>query len=374
MESKGKDVVKSARDIPRGNIDRGYGHLPADKLDDWAMHQANLSEQYVEGSIPAVSGTMEGRNRKNAMMLRINEALTTRSDFDEATIAKRMHEAETLLEDPGLLENFEYFDIPSSDFMLQFYFAVWDRRIAEAMDFLHNYGKDLKGVAHEVPEDDIWYQMSFFEGMNIDKRRQAKSVVDFIKSHHITKATSFGGGHIPERLHGLPHDLNLTVFDNGPVNSLEELFPDKKQRGHVNYIHESLAGASKHRELLNTQELVWMHGVSMYLNEEDFEMTGAILCAAALLQPGGFMRYDYLINNASMRRVISTQCWPGAGPNRPLALFDNADSAIQQGRKTLAAVNHKLGGKAFMDVANIDVNLIEPWGVTCVYFTIQKHA
>ena len=366
--------MENAWSIQKGSIDRGYGHLPADKLAEWALDQANLSEQYARGEIPAVSATAEGRMRKKAIMSRLSHALMTRSDLTTIDQVARMREIDAHLEDPGLLANFEYFDVPSSDFMLQFYFAVWDRRIAEAMDYLHNYGKDLIGITRRAAQDDIWHQMSYYEGMNIDKRQQALSVVDFIKTHHITNATSFGGGHIPERLYGLTSDLNLTVFSHGPVRPLAELFPDAQQRRQVNYIREPLSSAPTHQELLSTQELVWMHGVSMYLDESKFEMAGAILCAAALLKPGGFMRYDFLIQNASMRRVISTQCWPGGGDDRPLALFNSADDAIHQGQKTLTAVNHKLCGKAFMDIVHIDVNFVDPWGITCVYFTVQKHA
>ena len=364
--------MKSARDIPRGRINRGYGHLPVDSLRDWATHQTELSRRYAEGEIAPVSSTTEGMARKQIMMKRIHEALNTRSNFDVTQIITRLRQVEAYLEDPGLLENFEYFDIPSSDYMLQFYFAVWDRHIAEVMDYLHNYGNDLKGIAHAVPENDIWYQMSYFEGMNIDKRKQAQSVVEFIRNHHITKATSFGGGHIPERHYGLPDDLHLTVFDDGPTKPLQELFPDEHQRQRVDYIQAPLSKAPGYGNLLNTQELVWMHGVSMYLDESRYQMTGAVLCGASLLERGGYMRYDYLINNASMERVISTQCWPN-DPMHPMAIFNGPEAAIRHGCNTLNVVNQRLGGRAFMDVVNIDVNLVEPWGVTCVYFTVQKH-
>ena len=365
--------AKTAWDVNRGTIDRGYGHLPNSSLVDWALSQTVLSESYQKGLCGSTSSTAEGRIRKQSMFDRVKHALTTRSNFTQDQITARLTEVDKRLEDPGLLENFEYFDIPSSDFMLQFYFAVWDGRIAEVMDYLHNYGKDLQGIPCKVPKNDIWYQMSYFEGMNIDKRKQAKDVVEFMKFHHITRATSFGGGHIPERLYGLPKNLHLTVFDHGPVGSLEELFPDASQRSKVSYIHEPLSEAPKHLKLLSTQELVWMHGVSMYLDEKNHEMTGAILCAAALLRPGGFMRYDYLVWNKSMRRVVTTQCWP-YDPEHPMTIFYHPDEAIEQGRYTLDTVNHKLGGKAFMDIVDINVNVVEPWGATGVYFTIQKHA
>lgn len=364
---------KTAWDVKRGNIDRGYGHLTDSELIDWAIHQSELTEAYHAGQIQSTSATAGGRIRKQKMLDRVNQALTTRSNFPQNEIVARLVEVDKHLKDPGLLENFEYFDVPSSDFMLGFYFAVWDRRIAELMDFLHNYGKDLRGNIRKVPQDDVWYHMSYFEGMNIDKRKQAKDVVDFIKFHHITQATSFGGGNIPERFYGLPQDLRLTVFDDGTVSPLSKLFPDKSQRRNVSYIHSPLSVAPKHQELLGTQQLVWMHGVSMYLDEEHYEMAGAILCAAALLQPGGFMRYDYLIANDSMHRCLTTQCWPYV-PGRSMTIFEDPAAAIEQGQRTLSVANAKLGGKAFMDIVDINVNQYDPWGPISVYFTVQKHA
>ena len=349
-----------------------YGRLPAEAMDKWALHQIALSEGFKKDPCKGISATEEGRIRKRKMLSRIEDALTKRSNFSANTIAYRLTESELRLEDPGLLENFEYFDIPSSDFMLQFYFAVWDNRIAEVMDYLHNYGKDLKGIFRKIPSNDIWYQMSYFEGMNIDKRKQAQCIVDFMKSHKIAKATSFGGGHVPERFYGLPSDLRLTVFDNGKVCPIRELFADANERSRVEYFHEPLSDAPSHRRLLGTQQLVWMNGVSMYLDESQHQMTGAILCAAALLQSGGYMKYDYLIWNQSMRRVISTQCWP-YDPRHPMTIFDGPTDAIEQGRHTLETVNFKLANKATMDLTDVNVNVIEPWGVTSVCFTIKKH-
>lgn len=356
-----------------GKINRGYGHLPAELVNEWASDQANISKNYKKGLTSGVSSTEEGRTRKQAVLKRIEEALETRSNFTKQEKENRLKDLDNRLEDPALLTNFEYFDIPSSDFMLQFYFALWDRRIAEVMDFLHNYGKDLKGIHRKVPEDDIWYHMSLFEGMNIDKRKQAQDVVDFMNHYHITKATSFGGGHIPERFYGLPSDLNLTVFDNGPVSSLEELFPDENERCRINYIREPLSAAPTHQELLNTQELVWMHGVSMYLNEDNYELTGAILCGASLLQADGIMKYDYLIFNESFNRALNTQGWPN-DPRRPMVVFNHPEEAIIQARKTIGAVNAKLADTAYMDIKDINVNVLEPWGATSVYLSVQKHA
>lgn len=360
----------SAWDIARDEIERGYGHLPADALYEWAIEQSELSEQWQEGKIPDTSKTAEGRARKVEMLQRVRAALEERSNFAPEEIETRIAEVEKHLEDPGLLKNFEYFDVPSSDFMLGFYFAVWDLRIAELMDYLHNYGEDLQGVIRSVPEGDVWEHMGYHECMNINERIKAKSIVNFIWDNNITRVTSFGGGNVPERLYGLPNDLQLTVFDDGPVAQLAELFPDEEQRRGVNYIHESLAKAPEHQELLGTQSLVWMHGVSMYLSFEQF--VGALLCGHALLEAGGYMKFDCLLQTESMRRVIKTQNWP-YDPSNPMKIFGSVDSALAYVRRALEAVNAKLAGKSYMDLMNTEATLIEPWGVQSVRFTVQKH-
>lgn len=362
--------MSNAWRVGRGATSRDYGHLPVEFLEEWAINQANVSTAYANGELLGISATKAGEVRKHKMLTRVEEALRTRGDFTEETIAKRMKEVSDHLEDPGLLENFEYFDVPSSDFMLQFYFAVWDRRIAEVMGYLHNYGKDLRGIFRKVPEDDIWFQMSYFEGMNINERIKARSIVQFAHHHYCENVTSFGGGNVPERLYGLMHTIEkLTVFDDGPVSPLDELFDSPSN---VNYIHESLANAPKHHELLNTQDLVWMHGVSMYLDEEnEHQLTGAILAATALLKSHGYMKYDYLLWTESMRRVIKTQNWP-YNPAKPMVIFNSVDDAIASARKTLAAVNKTLGRMFYMDIVGVEPTLIEPWGVTSVRLTLQK--
>lgn len=360
-------------DINTDTVNRGYGHLRKDALYTWATEQSELSEQFKSGEIPGTSASLEGRARKSLVMKAVEKALTERSNMTPDEIEARMKETSEHLEDPGLLKNFEFFDIPSSDFMLQFYFAVWDRRIAELMEYLHNYGKDLKGVMRRVPEDDVWFKMSYLEGMNINERKKSFDVASFIRQNGIKTATAFGGGNIPERFYNLPKDLKLTVFDDGPVGALEDIFPDEEQRRNVNYIHERLSEAPKHEELLRTQQLVWMHGVSMYLNEKErHEMAGAILCAAALLQPGGYMKYDYLVWTESIKRVIKTQCWP-YDPRNPMVIFNNAAEAIDQGMETLEFVNAQLGGKAFMDALDPKATIIDPWGVQSVRFTVKMH-
>ncbi|MBQ3445852.1 hypothetical protein IJG29_03995 [Candidatus Saccharibacteria bacterium] len=366
--------MHTAWDIKRHPARGDYGHLPNSAIGEWALSQANASMQHKNKDLLPISATRTGIDQKAKMMERVKKALTSRSNFTAEEIAHRLNQVSEHLEDPGLLMNFEYFDVPSSDFMLQFYFAVWDRRIAEVMDYLHNYGKDLRGIGRPVPEDDIWYHMTYFEGMAINEHIKASSIVEFIAAHEdILKVVSFGGGNVPERRYGLMRYINtLTVFDDGPVSPVEELFR-AKDLARINYIHESLSSAPAYKELLGAQDLVWMHGVSMYLDEvSKYQMTGAILAGIALLRNRGYMKYDYLLWTASMRRVIETQNWP-YDPHHPMIIFNSVDAAISQARETLQNVNLRLGDRTFVDIVNIEPTLIEPWGVTSVRITLRKY-
>lgn len=361
--------MSTAWDIPLLENGEERQHLSASMVYEWAIKQKALSKAFTSGCIKMASLDDTTRDSYKIMVMKVHDTLRKRSNLTEAEIKRRMVEVSEHLEDPGLLENFYYFDVPSSDFMLMFYFAVWDRRIAEVMGYLHNYGKDLMGVTRMVPKDDIWYQMSRYEGMNINERKKAMSVVDFIEKNNVRFATSFGGGNIPERLYGLPEDLILTVFDDGPISSLEELFPEQSKRERVVYYRESLVQSLQHTELKGTQDLVYMHGVSMYLDESRSEMSNAILCGLTLLRDGGYMKYDYLVWNDSMRRVVATQNWP-YDPRHPMTVFNNALEAIETGRETIGRIDGKL---AYIELLDPVLTLVEPWGVTSVRFTIKKH-
>ena len=111
----------------------------------------------------------------------------------------------------------------------------------------------------------------------------------------------------------------------------------------------------------------------MYLDEaKKHQMTGAILSGIALMAPEGYMKYDYLLWTESMRRVIKTQNWP-YDPRNPMVIFDTVDDVLKEARKTINAVNGALGGKAYVEVLDPEITFTEPWGVTSVRFTIQKH-
>ena len=363
--------MKTAWSVPIRLAGRSNG-LTKDAMYDWAIRQANMSDEYRRSRNLAVSKDAKSLQRKENMLDRVRDALVERSNLSGDDIERRMKEVSDHLEDPGLLLNFEYFDVPSSDFMLQFYFAVWDRRIAEAMEYLHDYGKDLMGIAGEGPQGDVWRHMSSYEGMNINERKKAADVIHFIRDHKCVNITSFGGGNVPERLFGLMRSVQcLTVFDDGPTSPLRELFTGPAERVRVNYIRESLFCAPTHGELLSSQDLVWMHGVSMYLDESKKQMTSAILAGLRLLDNGGYMKYDYLVENESMRRVISTQCWP-YDPVHPMFIQQHPGAAIHQGLETLDSVRAALPGYIRICIQDPVVTVVEPWGATSVRFTIQK--
>lgn len=372
--------MASCRDVLHGEVERGYGHLPREVVKEWATKEADLSEQFVKGKIAGVSETEEGRNRKAGMMKKISDAFHERADERHLDFYKQTGQAlfETRLEDPGLLHNFEYFDIPSSDYMLMFYLSMWTGRMADAMIYLHNHGWDLRGNFNSVPREDVWYQMSCFEGMNINERIKAKSVNDFLRTLSNEKemdfplhVTAFGGGNLPERLYGELPKMELTVFDDGAVRNVEELFPESQwQQQHTTYIKKNLLLSTQEERLVGKQDFVWMHGVSMYLGKE--LTIKALLSGYALLKNGGCMKYDYLIMTESMRRVLATQGWPkGRGE---MDIFATAQEASNRAREVTAAVNDALCGNGFFDIEDIQTTLVEPWGATSVRITMRKYA
>lgn len=356
--------VQTARDVPVG-FTGTYCHLPTEFIGPWASNQTQLSKDYREGKIPGASANHDTRVRKTTMLNHIFATLTKRSNLSHEEILLRLDEASARLEDPGLLTNFEFFDVPSSDFMLQFYFAVWDGRIAEAMCYLLNHGKDLQGVSRQADPTDIWYIMTQHEGMCIDRAKLHAMNVKFMKDYGVKRATSFGGGNIPERFFGLPDDVKLTVFDNGLVSPLEELFPNPSRRLDVDYYHELLSKAPTRPSLISSQDLVLASGVLMYMSTA--EMVGTVQCATALLRPDGHFIFDYLVKSKSMERVVSTQGWP-----QTVVVFDNVNDAIEQGCTVLSKVNDALGGKAYMEATDIRVTCVDPWGPTSVSFIVKK--
>ena len=389
---------------------RGYGHLPIEVLREWATCEADLSDAYNSDTIGGVSSTEDGVRRKEEMLKRIDAVFNEKAGKE--TLA--MYESYlremfiTRLEDPGLMHNFEYFDVPSSEYMLGFYISIWTGKMADAMIYLHNYGWDLKGKFGPVPSSDVWFQMSSFEAMNISERIKAQSIVDWIgeriarayflhsngdgsgaDSNQPLRVTAFGGGNMPEMYYkdkitssnfvGFPVGASnddssavlpvvITVFDDGLTRKVDELYPDD-QLENINYIHENLFRATQHLELQQTQDLVWMHGVSMYLGPK---VPMALLSGFSILKPAGEMIYDYLIMTESMRRVLSTQGWPkGRGE---MFIYDSPDAAIAQARKDIEVTNQQLSNTAFFDIVDIKTTTIEPWGPTNIRVTLKKYS
>lgn len=394
--------MSSCWELPRAEKDpkvRGYGHLSVGDLKEWASNSADLSERYKNGEIAGNSERSQTDfSRRRAMVERVELAFSRRActEIYGEYCATYRGLFEKNLNDPGLLQNFEYFNVPSSDFMLMFYVSMWTGKMADAMIYLHNHGWDLKGKFRKIPADDVWFQMSFYEAMNINERIKAQSVVDKIDAIVAKKAfavgdwrvavhaTAFGGGNLPERFYNTsdgrstfwigkpmdePEGLFLTVFDSGEVRSLSELYPSD-QVAAVDYIHESFAEAPKHPELVGTQDLVWMHGLSMYLGPK---VPDALKAGFDLLVEGGEMMYDYLIMTESMRRCLSTQGWPV--DRKRMSIQPDVQSAYIQAKKDVYALNLMMHrGKAFFEIEKLEITEIYPWGAQSLRVTLKKYS
>lgn len=394
--------MSSCWELPRAEsapVWRHYGHLASLNLREWASDDADLSELFEKGETCNVSATRKGLARKNNMLERIDVAFSQRANAEICGLYREKYQEQfrKKLEDPGLLHNFEYFNIPSSDYMLMFYISMWNGKMADAMIYLHDYGWDLKGEFHKIPIHDVWCQMSYYEAMNINERIKAQSVVDKIDaiiakksfagefgSHVTANVMAFAGGNLPERFYGTsdgrnggkwigrpfdePEQVNIIVFDNGDVRPMEELYPED-QRGAVDYIHESFENAPKHQELLGTQDLIWMHGLSMYLGPR---VPDALLAGALLLVDTGEMMYDYLIMTESLRRCLNTQGWPTNKDE--MFIQPDVQSAYEQAQKDVRALNFKVeSGKFRFEIEGAEITEIEPWGATSLRITLRKY-
>ncbi|MBO7699340.1 hypothetical protein J6S39_01485 [Candidatus Saccharibacteria bacterium] len=393
--------MSSCWELPRADFHsstRGYGHLAEGDLKDWASDDADLSIQFKDGTISRNSDNKDRSMRKCTMMKRIEVAFSQRASAEVYGEYRDAYQQlfDEKLEDPGLLHNFEYFNIPSSDFMLMFYISMWTGKMADAMVYLHNYGWDLKKVFRKVPANDVWFQMSFYEAMNINERIKAQSVVDKIDSIVAKKsfaddggyriavhATAFAGGNLPERLYGTsdgrgarwignqarePEDLHLTVFDNGDVRSMEELYPDGEGE-FVEYIHESFEDVVKHPELHGTQDLVWMHGLSMYLGPK---VPDALQAGFVLLNDSGEMMYDYLIMTESLRRCLATQGWPIDA--KYMHVQKSVNDAYLQAQRDVAAFNLRMRkAESLFEIEKLEITEVYPWGATSLRVTLRKY-
>lgn len=393
--------MNSCWDLPRAEsmVDtRGYGHLSEEDLRSWASDDADLSTQYKDGRMCRNSDSSDRSRRKGLMMERIEVAFSQRANTEVYGEYRATYRDlfDKKLEDPGLLHNFEFFNIPSSDFMLMFYISMWTGKMADAMVYLHNYGWDLKNEFRKVPTHDVWFQMSFYEAMNINERIKAQSLVDRIDAivakksfaensgYRVTvHATAFAGGNLPERFYGTsdgrgakwigdqarePEDLHLTVFDNGDVRPMKELYPNGEGE-FVEYIHESFEDVVKHPELHGTQDLVWMHGLSMYLGPK---VPDALQAGFTLLNDNGEMMYDYLIMTESLRRCLATQGWPIDA--KYMYVQGSVNDAYLQAQKDVAAFNLRMRrAESLFEIEKLEITEVYPWGATSLRVTLRKY-
>lgn len=347
--------------------------LPKEALTEWAAKEVQLSMQYRKGEIPAMSATEAGAVAKQKIINDIDAAFdryaSTEVKKDYATKYKKMFLDR--LEDPGLVHNFLYFEIPSSEYMLQFYLSVWQGEMAKVMLFLHGYGWNLQNKYRRIPDSDVWSQMSFYEGMNNNERQKVMILLEFVSGllsrHGKPCITSFGGGNEPLRLY-TERIFNWTIFDDGSVLPESELFPLPAQRERVNYYHENLFNAASHNELLMTQHLVYMFGLSMYLGEEG--LPKALAIAEKLLKPGGRIMFDFLHQMLSIQRVVLTQGWPVTGEK--MYTMTSTDQAISEARKNVSVANSLISDGYQLMIETLQLNFVEPWGVTSSVFTLRK--
>lgn len=397
MDNKGEKNRKSTCfDVPYQGEPVYYGRLRLSDFDDWVLSELRLAHDFSEGKIGPTSSTQDGIARKEAIMDRLDEAFHTRASAEnsEKYFNGWREQFSGHLENPALVRNFEYFDIPSSDAMILFYIYVWEGNMSGAMDLLQNEApyfeyKNLRGEwAGFFGYDDSWPRMSHFEAMNINERIKARELANALwsialKEKRPVEVTSLGAGNLPERFWGLPECL-YTCFDTSPFTlEPDDIFPVTKNdtgRGHVyvdkvarefnhehmRYFHGNFFDAGDHEELIGTQDIVVMHGLSMYLTEE--QMLEALKLGYKLLRRGGVMSVDYLIMTASMMRV-GVQGWP-VSPDS-MRIFKCASDADEAARNDLLNAQHALQRPSF-DIEHIHFTEVAPWGIQSARVLFSK--
>ncbi len=376
-----REVTTTCMDILSSEIAASYGHLPEDKIYEWATYQSALSTRYMKTE-KGTSSTPEGHYSKRRMLERLKKAFETRGNAVDWERYQELFDAH--LEDPGTLENFRYFCVPDSDEMIMFYKSIWTGDMASAMEYLHRWGKDLKGNYRKSPENESWYRMTEYEGIAVNERIKAQAIGDLRSQNIITNVCFFGGGNLPERLyrHCLAN-CNVAVFETGKVADLSELAYTDELVGSggdlrpadplinpekVTIYQENLFKSSTHEELLGEQHLVVMHGVSMYLGRDLSGMVKALGNGMALLMTGGAMSFDYLLMTDGMRRTATAQHWPNA---KDMKIFESVDDAIEEARKVVQLANGE-ASEHYFNIEDTIVNSVEPWGATSVRFVLRK--
>jgi len=330
-------------------------------------------DQNLDLIIPGASASgKSGAELKANLLNRIDKAFDERANYENK---QKYHDTwrkqfDDNMEDPALLRNFNFFDIPNSDAMLLFYISVWGGNMAMAMEYLHNEApkfktKNLAGADYVPGEGDSWAHMSHYEGMAKNERAKANFLTDefnniYEKSGEAPKVLALGAGNLPERFYNIPK-IVYTAFDTSlNVLSPEELFAGDDEvntfnREHCTYLHEDLANALKTKpELIGTQDFMTLMGCSMYLSDE--QLAGVMNMAKMLLKNGGKLIMDFLILTDSVRR-IGAQKWPVNPSN--MHITTNLEDAKKRVEAIVATVNGT--GKTFKLVKN-QVNHFEPWG------------
>ena len=217
--------------------------------------------------------------------------------------------------------------------------------------------------------------MSMIEGINNSEREKISHYASRVRKmtadlKRLPKITCFGGGNLPERHYGLP-EAEITVFDNGKKSPMDQLFPNPVARSRVRYIDANLLTAIEHPEMFNTQDIITMFGVALYLGEAG--TIRALSIGEELLRDKGIFAFDLLVMNESMRRVFWTQ-WPVA--QKETMVFESASEAMTVGLNLVNTVNEQLeatGKRVILSSEPPIVTKVGPWGNTGVRFYLKKY-
>lgn len=359
---------------------RDYGCLPRRMMEEWAGGQIKKSLSFKELGADKFLNFEDDQKRKAEMMRRLDDAFSKRANKENQEWYKKSFREmfDKRLEDPGLLDNFEYFNVPSSDFTIMFYLNVWTGRIAYAMMYLHNYGWDLEDKFRRVPKVDAWYQMNSFEGVSVSERKKIFTLLEKIDYLQMDKGLklnvfSFGGGNEPLRLYQ-PHPFNWVMFDDIMVRDAEwmrsQLIYDDPnwEKYRFDYYRENLFQAKNHPDLfgVNWADFGYVFGASIYLGPD--LLTQALKVAFHLLANGGEIMFDISLWTDSMRRLVVTQGWPKN--EEEMWILDSVDEAIGAARAVIKEASQGLSGSFYIE--DIKPILVDPWGVTSVIFTLKK--
>lgn len=327
---------------------------------------------------------LSGIQLKNHLLDRIetfflrHTTLSTCRQFEETWRAQFIER----LENPALLRNFLFFDIPSSEAMLQFYVNVWNGNVPAVMDLLHDSEPDFayRGFDGELKSrfdpTDSWPVMSTFEAMNISERQKSEWLCGKLHAfarvfHTPPRVVSLGAGNITERNVFLPETI-YTAFDTSPfVLSPEEIFPgfrmsDRFNRQNLNYFKEDVFGVADHPELFGTQDFVFIMGLSMYLDDD--QLNKLFILANRLLRPGGQLLINYLLLTDSVRR-IAVQGWPHA---ELMHVATHASQAYDRAIGNAAIANTFVGSSNPFQAPHWQVTTVKPWGAQNCLFSFRK--